>query len=141
MKEKDTFRIIDANLNRLREALRVCEEVTRFIIKDKNYTAKLKRIRHRILTAVARSKKLRYCSLVLSRDSRNDVGKGVIPQELKRKGSGDILNANLQRTKESLRVLEEFSKVMDCGLALEFKKIRFKIYSIEKVLTQKRKMI
>jgi len=137
MKEKDVLRVVDANLNRLREALRVCEEITRFVIEDKGSTARLKKIRHEVLKATDRSKKLRQPALVLSRDSQRDIGKHSILDELRRRDSSDILSANLQRAKESSRVLEEFSKIIDSNSATEFKKIRFKIYNIEKILIKR----
>jgi len=137
MNEKDTMRIIDANLNRLREALRVCEDVTRFILDDKDYTARLKDIRHDVFKAVSDSNKLGYSSLLSSRDSIGDVGKESISSELKRTDPFDILSANFQRAKESVRVLEEFSKMVDSKLAQRFKGIRFYIYNLEKVLIER----
>jgi len=40
------LRIIDANTNRLKEGLRVCEDIFRFILKRQKYRAQLKEIRH-----------------------------------------------------------------------------------------------
>ncbi len=137
MNEKNILRIIDANLNRLCEGLRVCEEVARFILEDKRYTSTLKRLRHDAIAAAGRSGSLRYASLVGSRDSKSDVGKDSIPQELKRANHISVLCANLQRVKESSRVLEEFSKIIDRQAALRFKKIRFKIYDTEKDLIER----
>ncbi len=135
--ERDLLRIIDANLNRLKEALRVCEEVTRFTLEDKRYTAKLKALRHEVLTVFAGSRHLKYAQLIRSRDSKSDVGRATIPQELERKDPLSILSANFQRSKESARVLEEFSKVVDRKTSERFKRIRFKIYDTEKVLIER----
>ncbi|MCX5667705.1 MAG: hypothetical protein NTY34_05295 [Candidatus Omnitrophica bacterium] len=44
----------------------------------------------------------------------------------------DIFSANIERTKESLRVLEEFFKLFDKGSSARFTKLRFKVYEIEK---------
>lgn len=137
MKIDNTLRIIDANLNRLREALRVCEEVTRFIIEDSSATLSFKNLRHDIFTSLAGSEKLQNHNLIVSRDAENDIGKESTPRELKRSGPVDILDANMQRAKESVRVLEEFLKTIDPGLAINFKKIRFKIYDLEKRLVEK----
>ena len=63
-------------------------------------------------------------------------GRESISQEFKTRGAFDLLSANLQRAKESVRVLEEFLKVVDRDQAERFKKIRFKIYNIEKVLIE-----
>ena len=45
-KTESILRVIDANLNRLREALRVIEEYFRFINLDKNISTDLKLLRH-----------------------------------------------------------------------------------------------
>jgi len=136
VKDKNTLRIIDANLNRFREALRVCEDVARFSIEDKAATARFKTLRHDVARAISGSKKVKYPSLVLSRDSVRDIGKFTTGSELARSGPLDILGANLQRAKESVRVLEEFTKIMDRELALKFKDIRFKVYNTEKALIE-----
>ena len=137
MNQKDILRIIDANLNRLREALRVCEEITRFILEERRYTENLKRIRHEVTKTVSESKKLKYASLVEARDSKNDIGNFTISGELRREDPYSVMKANMQRAKESVRVLEEFFKLIDKKTALRFKDIRFKIYSAEKVLIEK----
>ncbi|MDD5116062.1 MAG: thiamine-phosphate pyrophosphorylase [Candidatus Omnitrophica bacterium] len=123
-------RIIDANLNRLKEGLRVCEEIARFVLDDYRLTADLKRLRHGVDRAAG---KICPVSLLLEgRNSRSDVGRLNSRGELKRCGCKDIFRANLQRAKESLRVLEEFSKLADEKSALSFKRLRYEIYALEK---------
>jgi thiamine-phosphate pyrophosphorylase len=131
VKEK-IFRIIDANLNRSREGLRVCEDVARFVLDCALLAKQLKSARHRIS---ALAKKLSYGSNILyrSRDSQDDPGKALrLKSELTRKGLADIFNANMERSKESLRVLEEFSKLVDLKLSRSFSRLRFEVYDIEK---------
>ncbi|MBM3250188.1 MAG: thiamine-phosphate pyrophosphorylase [Candidatus Omnitrophica bacterium] len=128
-------RILDANINRIKEGLRVSEEIARFILDDPGLTRELKRARHSINRAVEclpGSKRL-----LLERDSEKDVGKEIYAGELKRKGISDIFFANMQRSKESLRVLEEFSKLLDKKAAVSFKKIRYALYEIEKRAAKK----
>ena len=137
MKQKDILRIIDANHNRLLEALRVCEEVARFILEERRQTEELKNLRHESAKAISASKSLRYISLIEARDSDGDIGKFTVKSELKRDDPYDVMRANMQRAKESLRVLEEFSKIIDKEAAIKFKRIRFKLYSAEKVLIEK----
>ena len=101
-------RIMDANCNRILEGLRVCEEITRFILDDGKLTARLKRARHLICAAMGslgdRSE------LLASRSADTDVGKKItLGLETKRGNYRDIFFANIQRVKESIRVLEEFS--------------------------------
>jgi len=49
-----------------------------------------------------------------------------------RKNFLDIYFASMQRVKESLRVLEEFAKLKDKQIAVEFKHLRYSLYSIER---------
>ena len=129
-KGKSIDRIIDANINRAKEGLRVCEDITRFILDNREFSLKLKKIRHRVselsLYLAPRAR------LFEGRNSIKDVGRFIKADELKRKGVRDIFFANMQRVKESIRVLEEFAKLGNLKAALGFKDIRYKIYDIEK---------
>ncbi len=130
MTEKLASRIIDANLNRAKEGLRVCEEIARFILNDTPLTARFRSVRHLLepQAALFFTKK----ELLQGRDSKNDVGRPICGGELSRKGIGDIFYANIQRVKESLRVLEEFGKLRNTRAALKIKDLRYRIYEIEK---------
>ncbi|MBU0548293.1 MAG: thiamine-phosphate pyrophosphorylase [Candidatus Omnitrophica bacterium] len=123
-------RIIDANLNRAKEGLRVCEEITRFILDNHKLTLSFKKTRHGIDGIIKKT----YPASVLfkERNSNGDVGRLNSRDELKRDSCKDIFWANIQRVKESLRVLEEFSKLVDAEAALCFKQLRYKVYEIEK---------
>ncbi|MDO8488907.1 MAG: hypothetical protein Q7S42_02190, partial [Candidatus Omnitrophota bacterium] len=70
--------------------------------------------------------------LLAQRNSKSDVGRFNSCGELARTNCKDIFWANIQRIKESLRVLEEFSKLVDRKAALGFKQLRYKVYEIEK---------
>lgn len=135
MNEK-IFRIIDANLNRLTEGIRVCEEITRFILEEKKITQQFRKVRHRINSAV-NLLPVDKVRLLKARDILKDVGKISIKPELKREDWQDIFFANISRIKESVRVLEEFSKLFRRRAALDFKKIRYSIYEIEKKTTKR----
>ena len=130
-RENNTIhRIIDANLNRVKEGLRVCEEITRFILNNHRFTSDFKKARHEIDGII---KKVYPASVLLKeRNSNGDVGRLNSQGELKRASCKDIYWANIQRVKESLRVLEEFSKLIDVKAALCFKQLRYKVYEIEK---------
>lgn len=128
-------RIIDANINRAKEGLRVCEEITRFILNSKSLTAEFKRLRHEI-GAIAKGLTDKR-GLLLARESAKDVGRDICAGELQRSGVFDIFFANIQRVKESIRVLEEFSKLLNKSIALRFKKARYDIYQIEKEASSK----
>ena len=129
-RKNNIVRIIDANLNRVKEGLRVCEEITRFILDNHKFTAQLKEIRHKIdCLGVAIYPPAKLLS---QRRAQADVGRFNSSGELKRGNCKDIFWANIHRVQESLRVLEEFSKLIDVRVALGFKQLRYKVYEIEK---------
>ncbi len=128
--EKNIYRILDANINRAKEGLRVCEEITRFLLNNRPYTLEFKKIRHKI-DEITRTIFIKT-RLLKERESLLDVGKNIYVNELKRENFKDIFFANIQRVKESIRVLEEFSKLISKDSAIGFKKIRYRVYEIEK---------
>jgi thiamine-phosphate pyrophosphorylase len=126
------YRILDANLNRSREGLRVCEDVTRFALNSEALSKELKGLRHGIASGM-RSMPSGIKRLLEARDPEGDVGRSSKrASEMKRTDAADIFVANIQRVKESLRVLEEFSKIIDAQLAVRFRRLRFRTYDIEK---------
>lgn len=134
-KNKPVNRIIDANINRAKEGLRVCEEVSRFIFENRLLTKELKKARHG-LESLSR-KLISRIMLLEARRSSHDIGKQIYINELERGNCGDIFFANIQRAKESVRVLEEFSKLINQKIAVGFKEIRYSIYGIEKNAAKK----
>ena len=134
--EGKIYRIIDANLNRAKEALRVCEDITRFILDDKKGTGQYKTIRHK-LSCIFEFPAFKKKMVIKARDIEGDVGKKSTPVEFKRNNVKDIFYANSQRMKESIRVLEEFTKLIDRECAQEFKKIRYQVYALEKDIVKK----
>lgn len=126
------YRILDANLNRAREGLRVCEDVTRFVLDSDRLSKELKALRHGIASAIC-SMPQGPKQLLAARDANGDVGKGSKRiSEMRRVSAADVFMANIQRVKESLRVLEEFAKIIDTRLAIRFRRLRFRAYDIEK---------
>ncbi len=110
--------VIDANLNRVSEGLRVIEEYTRFILQDKLVTQRLSGLRKRI------SHSFKSSSLLFIRDIEKDMRAKELPVE--RLTLLDLLTANFKRVSEGLRVLEEYtsnSLYNDC---------RYDVYSLEK---------
>ena len=131
MKDK-LYRIIDANLNRSREGLRVCEDIARFALNSKALTEELKTVRHGVSDIVKTFAK-RIESLSAARNSDGDVLRcsGFV-SEMKRSSLSDVFAANIERVKESLRVLEELFKLIDNKSSSKFCGLRFKVYAIEK---------
>ena len=102
------------------------EDIARFLYNDKELSKKLKNLRHN-LSKVTKSV---YPRLVKSREPERDVGLAI--KEGKRNNLKDILFANFRRVEEGIRVLEEFSRLISADAGDRLKKIRFKIYGIEK---------
>lgn len=120
--------------------MRVCEDIARFILNDKKLTKGLKDIRHHI-TSILRASNFKQDDLIKSRSVSNDIGRADSFDKISKKDTSGILYANLQRAKESIRVLEEFSKIIDNKSSLKFKKIRYKIYELEKKTFNKIKFL
>lgn len=126
--DKNVLRVIDANLNRSREGLRVIEDTARFILNDdKNYKS-ARDLRHK-LDSLTREI---YPQLLNQRDSDKDYGRFI--KEGKREDLKSILVSNFKRVEESLRVLEEYNKLISVSAGSILKEIRFKVYSLEKQL-------
>ena len=134
---EEIYRVFDANINRAREGLRVCEEVARFILCDEKLTKKLKGIRHQV-TKIIQSLKIDTKKLLAIRDVRKDVGARTYSRsEGKRKTYQDIVISNMKRGEESLRVLEEFTKKINPSAGARFKRLRFQAYDLERELLEK----
>ncbi len=118
-------RLIDANINRLKEGLRVVEDVCRYIHDDRNITSKIKELRHQ-LQGMYSKQRLQY------RDILGDVQKNSTKSELSRKSIESVIIANFSRTEESSRVLEEIFKLKNTEYSKRFKQIRYEIYELEK---------
>lgn len=130
--KKDRDSIIDANINRAKEGLRVCEDIARFALASKKFSSKLKSIRHSI-NKYGSALGAGYIDLLKSRDSAGDAGRRTKSRsEFKRSGLRDILASNFKRAEESLRVLEEMGKLSDKKAALGFKELRYRTYEAER---------
>ena len=125
---KGELRLIDANLNRIREGIRVVEDIYRYIYNNKKIALELKTLRHQARIKLNNK-------LLKSRDIQNDVLKLTISSEKNRDNLKSILIANFKRAEESARVLEEFGKLIDIETSSNFKNIRYKLYHLEKTLT------
>ena len=122
-------RLIDANLNRLREGIRVIEDINRYVHNHSRLTHRLKALRHQLQEAYNPNR-------IAYRDIENDIQKESIPSELSRTTLNDIVVANFSRAEESARVLEESFKLIDTKLSELFKTLRYELYALEKLYFQ-----
>ena len=125
-KEAKLFRLIDANLNRLREGIRVVEDILRYIEDDGDLAKRLKEVRHKVRFEDPR--------LLEFRDIEGDVLKSSTSSEMERTDIASLKRANIKRAQESARVLEEVLKLIDPKASALFKTIRYELYDIEKAL-------
>lgn len=121
----ELYRVIDANLNRLKEGIRVVEDIVRYRDNNKELSHKLKHLRHK-------AKIKETLQLLKERDSVNDVLRSTIQSELNRSDISTIIIANFKRAQESSRVLEELYKLHSIEYSENFKYIRYELYALEK---------
>jgi len=119
------YQIIDANLDRAREGLRVLEDWARFGLGEEKYVETFKNFRQI----------LGKNHLEVYKQSRNhieDKCKGLTHREqINRKNSDQIISSNSGRVQEALRVIEEFSRQHNHELSKISSEIRYEIYTLE----------
>ena len=93
---------MDANFNRAKEGLRVCEDLCRYVWDQKTLTRAFKDLRHELTGIMAG---LDIQKALEARHIQGDVGRATSVSESKRKDINAVFGANSQRVKESLRVL------------------------------------
>ena len=125
-------RIIDANFNRAREALRVLEDYARFNLNDSAISLSAKNLRHDLAAALGR---LPVLDLLTARDTPADVGTQLsTEQELTRPDPLAVAAAAAKRLPEALRCLEEYTKIDNPNIAKDLEAIRYRAYDLEKKL-------
>jgi thiamine-phosphate pyrophosphorylase len=125
---KAIARILDANLNRAREGLRTVEEWCRFALEDRDLADECKQLRQAL--APWHSNELRE-----ARNTPDDVGTQLThSQEAQRTNIQALLQANLCRVEEALRVLEEYGKLREPAMGEFCKQLRYRVYALESSL-------
>ncbi len=120
--------IIDANLNRISEGLRVIEEYCRFVSRHKSFTDQLSDMRKKVNQSEER---------IVDNLKIREIEADMRAKEVARPRDSlmDLLKANFKRAEEGLRVLEEYT-----SNAL-YMSLRYDLYELEKqillTLTQK----
>ena len=128
-------RILDANANRAREALRVMEEAARFLLDDVALCGDLKQLRHDLAEGL-----MAVEGLEASRNTPADVGTTIrTDRESTRRSVAHVAVAAGKRLSESLRAIEEYGKVLGDSIrvaggtpfAAVFEQLRYRGYEIE----------
>ena len=117
--------LIDANLDRAREGLRVMEDWCRFGLKRKDFCIKIKDWRQQLgIFHHEIYRKARLTSV--------DPAMGIShPSQKKRTTPQEVFIANASRVQEALRVIEEFTRITDPKLSELASRIRYGTYEIE----------
>jgi len=127
-------RILDANLDRAREGIRIIEEWCRFGLNDVRLTEECKQIRQEL-------GRWHTPEIRAARDTPGDPGTELShPQEEQRSGLEQVLVVNFSRVQEALRVLEEYGKVGHGDLAVVAKQLRYRTYTLESQLVGQQRM-
>lgn len=130
--QMDVARILDANLNRAREGLRVVEDHCRFCLADAFLAEQLKALRHELTTAFEEQGPR---GLLEARETQTDVGTHIsLADERERLSLGEVVQANLKRAQEALRTLEEYAKLSSAGLAERLEQCRYRCYTLERAV-------
>jgi len=118
-------RLLDANLDRAREGLRVIEDWCRFGLARPDLVSRTKDFRQRL----GRCHQARY---KLARHTATDPAAGMAHgAQAERQGAAAVVAANCGRVQEALRVLEEFGRALPGPLAGEAAAIRYGLYDLE----------
>lgn len=126
------MRIIDAELNRASEGLRVVEDYVRFVLDDPFLTERAKTIRHDLATSAA---VLSPPDRNAARDTRQDVGTNIsTDSECVRGDAKDVCTASLKRIQQSLRSLEEYGKLFGGEFSERMESLRYRAYTLEKAI-------
>ena len=128
--ERPVYRIIDANFNRAREAIRIMEDFCRFALNSTSLTERAKQLRHELSATID---KLDAGRLISSRDTLGDVGIGKkVDKQLQRTDLYNCFTAGCKRLTEALRTLSEMTQTLNPSVAGTIEKLRYTAYTLEK---------
>ena len=129
---REIYRILDANFNRAREALRVCEDCGRFALNDPAVTAMAKYLRSDLQDILSGFPADEF---ITSRDTAGDIGTQISsPTEQERHDLADVAAAACKRLTEALRSIEEYSKVVAPDRMFAIERMRYNAYTLEQRL-------
>ncbi len=124
------LRILDANLNRAAEGLRVVEDYCRFALADAFLTQRCKQLRHGLAAAIS---SLPSAAPAAMRQTLADVGATIkTPAEGQRQSLAQICRASWQRVQQALRVIEEILKLIAPHAAASVERLRYESYTLDK---------
>ena len=128
---KEMNRLLDANINRVSEGIRVIEDIARFVYNQKEFSKELREKRHYLRKLFIQKDN----DFLNSRDTKKDVGIEITKDSLLDKKSNikHVVLGNFKRIQEGLRSIEEISKIScDYSISKEVEALRYSFYNLEK---------
>jgi thiamine-phosphate pyrophosphorylase len=126
---RTVLRLLDANANRAREAMRVIEDYARFVLNSTELSTTAKNLRHEMAQILAPI----LNEAIVHRDTPGDVGTVIkTPSEQSRADLPAVVVAAGKRAGEALRAIEEFLKTFGPAEAGKIEAIRYRFYHLER---------
>ena len=131
MQQSAAYRIIDANFNRAREAIRVLWKIfAGFISIPQTLSGRCKKMRHDLSASVAM---LDNEQLIANRDTISDVGTSIkVEGQLTRSDLKDCATAAAKRLTEALRTHCRNCTNIEPSCAAAVESLRYQAYTLEK---------
>ena len=124
------WRTLDASANRSAEAVRVLEDILRFCLNDAFLSQEAKAIRHELAVIFSRED---FQPRIRLRDVLRDVGVSTtVAKTPPRTEMKHVFAANAARASQSIRSLEECSRLVVPAVTAAFEQLRYRIYTLEK---------
>lgn len=128
--------MLDANLNRAKEGLRVAEDTARFVLNDHDLAGMCRNLRHR-LHQNSQAWPVSHHAIIAERDTNADTAQSHgVRSATPRDGLADLVGSSMSRAAEALRCIEDVMRLIDAGSenAAAIEQLRFASYDIAKLL-------
>ena len=108
------------------------EDFLRFVIEDRHLTEMCKQLRHDVVVVMER---IPRSHLSEARDTTSDLGTTVVTdRERRRDDTFSVAAASFKRVQQSIRCLEEYTKILDPNLGGQFEAIRYRTYTFDRAV-------
>lgn len=122
------LRVLDANANRAAEGLRTLEDYARLVAENAGVAAQVKHLRHQLASVLLPLPRMDRLSV---RATHRDAGTELTTeQETSRNELTSVVPAACERVAQSLRNLEEFSKLISVSTSEALKQLRYETYDV-----------
>lgn len=120
--------MLDANANRATEGLRTLEDYARLVGENAGVAEQVKHLRHQLASVLSPLPRRDRLSV---RATHRDAGTELTTeQETSRHNLASVVPAACERVAQSLRNLEEFSKLISTSTSEALKQLRYEAYDV-----------